>query len=51
MSISEWHISGVACILNEGGVSLVLRAMRLYAAVAEVGSPNPNPNPNPNPKP
>ena len=29
--------AGVACILNEGGVSLVLRAMRLYAAVAEVG--------------
>ena len=28
--------AGVACILNEGGVSLVLRAMRLYAAVAEV---------------
>ena len=28
---------GVACILNEGGVSLVLRAMRQFAHVAEVG--------------
>ena len=28
---------GVACILNEGGVSLVLRAMRQFAPIAEVG--------------
>ena len=42
---------GVACILNEGGVSLVLRAMRQYAAVAEVGKNEPEPAPEPEPEP